>query len=442
VSPAGLGIRYAAAARFAPPRLLVEHGPAGRFGPACPQAPRPDGATVPAAAWDLRAGVREDCLSLNVWSPRADARDLPVLFWIHGGSFLTGAGSQAWYDGAALAAAADAVVVTINYRLGLLGWVIEPNLGLRDVLAALAWVRGHIAAYGGDPARVTVAGHSAGAKAAIALLGSPLATPLFSQVLSLSGAFHADLAPRGAELRGYALEALGDAWDERHVVDVDTLVAAGARVVERANRWRWPASTLGPEIDGMWLREHPLDAVRAGALAGKRALVLSATTETRPQPVGPLDATAVARHLDLAPEVASALVDAYGPDAFDAIEADFHYGRDSTRLAVAGAAHGGTVFRGLADWPSPDPALGSAHGVEVALLFGSLDLPGMDRFTGSGPDAHAASARLQGQVAAFLHGDAPWPAYDGPDGPVHRIGSGVTVADEPSRWAVWDSLNI
>src|SRR5258705_5890621 len=115
----------------------------------------------------------EDCLYLNVYTPAADAGRRPVLVWIHGGAFVLGAGSQLIYDGHALARRADVVVVTINYRLGALGFLeLEPrfgaefgdagNLGLRDQIAALAWVRANVERFGGDPNHVTIFGESAG----------------------------------------------------------------------------------------------------------------------------------------------------------------------------------------------------------------------------------------------------------------------------------------
>ena len=119
----------------------------------------------------------EDCLSLNIWVPTGErpARPLPVVVWLHGGAFVAGAGSQAWYDGARLAAGLGVVVVTVNYRLGVLGFLhlageVPANLGLLDQVAALRWVRANIAAFGGDPARVTVAGQSAGAHSILAML--------------------------------------------------------------------------------------------------------------------------------------------------------------------------------------------------------------------------------------------------------------------------------
>src|SRR5690606_29201906 len=141
---------------------------ATRFGPACHQPPsRPGSIYAPAEAMPMS----EDCLSLNVWKP-ADARHAPVFVWIHGGSLTGGSGREPMYDGSALAAR-GLVVVTINYRLGVLGYLAHPqlseespdhvsgNYGLLDQVEALRWVKRNIAAFGGDPGNVTIAGESA-----------------------------------------------------------------------------------------------------------------------------------------------------------------------------------------------------------------------------------------------------------------------------------------
>ena len=141
----------------------------------------------------------DDCLYLNVWTPGADRGRRPVLVWIHGGAFILGSGSQMLYDGATLTRRGDVVVVTINYRLGALGFLrlrdrfgdrlpATGNEGLLDQVAALEWVRDEIAAFGGDPANVTIFGESAGAMSCATLLGVPRARGLFHRAILQSGA--------------------------------------------------------------------------------------------------------------------------------------------------------------------------------------------------------------------------------------------------------------
>merc|ERR1719420_1449885 len=136
------------------------------------------------------AGMSEDCLGLNVYTPALD-ENLPVMVWIHGGNLAEGAGSS--YPGEVLANAGNVIVVTINYRLGFLGYIAHPdlngtNFGLLDQVKALEWVRENIASFGGDPSNVTIFGESAGGTSVLALMASPLSEGLFQRVISESGA--------------------------------------------------------------------------------------------------------------------------------------------------------------------------------------------------------------------------------------------------------------
>ena len=146
------------------------------------------------------AGVSEDCLYLNVWTPALEAgTPVPVMVWIHGGGFVVGSGAEPRYDGTNLAEE-SIVVVTLNHRLNALGFLAHPeltaespvhasgNYGLLDLVAALAWVKRNIAAFGGDPGQVTIAGKSAGSEAVSALMASPLARGLFHRAIGESGA--------------------------------------------------------------------------------------------------------------------------------------------------------------------------------------------------------------------------------------------------------------
>ena len=167
---------------------------ADQFGPRCMQTSRL-GAIDP-----LNPHMSEDCLYLNVWTPANTANDkLPVMVWIYGGSFNVGAGSEPWYNGANLAKN-GVIVVTLNYRVDVFGFLAHPDLttesehhasgnyGLQDQLAALAWVKRNIAAFGGDPDRVTVFGESAGSLSVSALMASPLGRGLFARAIGESGA--------------------------------------------------------------------------------------------------------------------------------------------------------------------------------------------------------------------------------------------------------------
>ena len=193
------GIPYAAPpvgpARWRPPAPMAPWSgvrDALDFGPACTQPGYRPG-SIYKTDFNLQS---EDCLTLNIWAPE-DARGAPVFVWIHGGSLVRGASSEAMYDGAKLAEL-GLVVVSINYRLGIFGYLAHPqlsaespdgisgNYGLLDQIAALRWVRRNIAAFGGDPANVTLAGQSAGALSVLYLMASPLARGLFARAIAQS----------------------------------------------------------------------------------------------------------------------------------------------------------------------------------------------------------------------------------------------------------------
>ncbi|MGH7087775.1 MAG: carboxylesterase family protein, partial [Stellaceae bacterium] len=189
------GIPYAAppvgGLRFAPPEPAPRLGDlrdATSYGPIAPQLP----SRLNRIMGDFDLPQSEDCLTLNIWTPSAGGAPLPVLFWLHGGAYTSGAGSIGWYSGQAFAASGRAVVVTVNYRLGPLGFLYLPglsggNLGLLDQIAALKWVKANIARFGGDPGAITVAGQSAGARSAAHFMADPETASLFRRAILQSG---------------------------------------------------------------------------------------------------------------------------------------------------------------------------------------------------------------------------------------------------------------
>jgi len=200
-----------------PPQPWTEVREVSAFGAVAPQLSvglesrfnvRPGAAQLPAQS--------EDCLFLNVWAPAAPG-NYPVMVWVHGGSFVTGSGSMPLYDGARFAAQGEVVVVTLNYRLGALGFLhladlgpgFDNNLGLLDQVAALRWVQQNIAAFGGDPGRVTIFGESAGAMSIAALLGMPAAEGLFQAAILQSGAVRAQPPERAKAVVQGMLRELG-----------------------------------------------------------------------------------------------------------------------------------------------------------------------------------------------------------------------------------------
>ncbi|MCU0727651.1 MAG: carboxylesterase family protein [Planctomycetes bacterium] len=281
-----LGIPYAAPPvgdlRWRPPRAVVPWEgvrDCNAFGPSCPQ---------PSGFVRDRRGVGptgEDCLTLNVWSAAAPRERRPVMVWIHGGGFTTGSGSLSYYDGAPLARR-GVVLVTINYRLGPFGFFAHPalsaeserkvsgNYGLLDQIAALDWVRRNIAAFGGDPGRVTIFGESAGAASVAALMVSPLAKGLFHRAIAQSGGVSGiDRKLRetwrgrlSLESRGGALSAqLGcekaeDPAAALRAVSAEALLAASRAEPATID----PERRYGPVVDGYVLPDDPVKLWREG----------------------------------------------------------------------------------------------------------------------------------------------------------------------------------
>jgi para-nitrobenzyl esterase len=276
------GIRYAAApvgelrwrAPEAPQRWS-EPADASRVGPVCPQP------TDPRIPMDLGAPQGDDCLTLNVWvsSDTEAGAGKPVMVWIHGGAYVIGGASQPLYHGRALARGGEAVIVTVNYRLGPFGFLdlsslgsgrvrFDSNVGLRDVLFALRWVRDNIAAFGGDPDRVTVFGESAGAGVITTLLASPAAAGLFSGAIAQSSpATSIYDTGRGRRVAERFLGHLGVAAedvDRLPDVPVNAILTAAKHVFDEV-----PVDTPGtlafaPIMDGELVPDYPVKLARAG----------------------------------------------------------------------------------------------------------------------------------------------------------------------------------
>jgi para-nitrobenzyl esterase len=240
---------------------------ADHFGASCLQTVTPSGFGPWKHEYVVQDTVSEDCLFLNVWTPAQAGAHHPVLVWIHGGGFTSGSGSLPIYNGAALASQ-GVVVVTINYRVGIWGFLAHPdlsreaggsppsNFGLQDMLAAIHWVHSNIAAFGGDPERVTIAGQSAGSIAVHDLLVSPLAKGLFAQAISESGM--PTMTP--ARSLGEA-QAAGEAF--AHFVDapdIKTLRGMSAAKIQAAA----PKNGIGPVVDGVLLPDEPTELISKG----------------------------------------------------------------------------------------------------------------------------------------------------------------------------------
>ena len=432
---------------------------ASSFGPIAPQRVAEAGLTTPAdpSAEDVQS---EDCLTLNVWTPEvpedpAPSTGRPVMVWIHGGGFTSGSGSVFLYRGGQFARQGDVVVVTINYRLGALGFLGHPDLadpdgfvgnwGLHDQVAALRWVRDHIAQFGGDPGRVTLFGESAGGFSVAALMAVPAAAGLFRRAVVQSGGAHVHTA---AEARGAAdrlAATLGLSSCTRSAlgpVPAAELVAATDEMGKRAPDPGALAVSFLPAVDGAFLPQHPLRAVEQGAAAGVDLLIgtnrdeLTLFSLGRPELMALDEARALSWVANAAPDVpATELLSGYeeartvrgepiDPHALTvAIGTDAVFRWPSLQLAAAQQAHGAPTFVYLFEWESPafGGILGSSHALELPFVFGVVHVPAIQLFTGSGVEVETLSTQMQQAWVAFAHsGD---PAHAALEGRLAGLGS-------------------
>jgi para-nitrobenzyl esterase len=360
------GIPYATAARFAPP---VAHPDwtaprdALAWAPACPQLPLPELDDVLGSFAHL--AVDEDCLRVSVTMPgdvRAD-EGLPVMVWIHGGSYVSGAGDVPIMDPAPLVAEQRVVVVTVTYRLGLLGYLGDggdrpANLGLLDQLEALRWVARNIRAFGGDPDQVTAFGQSAGGDAVAHLMAVPEAAGLFRRAIVQS-------APLGIS-RGRRRMNAAMARASRGLTAVMPVEEVLARQPE-VERAAAPYGLLGAMPFGTQYGHAPLPPESRLATAWDRAapgvdvLIGNTAEEARLFLPGIPWLACVTRVPVVGPLVRRAAV-----AAVTAIV----YGRPARRFARRHARAGGTAHRYVIRWSAPGSPFGAAHTVDLPLLFG------------------------------------------------------------------------
>ncbi|MBT2225177.1 carboxylesterase/lipase family protein [Nonomuraea sp. NEAU-A123] len=384
-----LGIPYGSAERFAAPRPVTRWNgvrEALRPGPASPQ-PAPRLARVVGPASDLRQG--EDCLSLNVWTPGGSG--LPVLVWLHGGGFTSGSGADAWYDGALLAERGRMVVVTVNYRLGALGYLyLAPefapaNLGLLDQIAALDWVGENIAAFGGDPDRVTLAGQSAGALSAVALLHHPAGRGLFRQVIlqSTPAGVRPYSTGEAAGIGEIFLDTLGlrpDDAEPLRTLPLPDLLAAQAETARRTAR----PQAVTP----------PFQLVASGGVPAD-------LTAGVPQDVPMLIGTTRDEGWAFFPGTSGELTERLFRDG---------------SLHIAEQARQAHVYQ--FDWCPPDSPFGACHCIELPFVFGGLNAwRASPMLAGAEPaDLRRLVAQVQPAWASFVHtgspGWAPFPCLE------------------------------
>lgn len=448
------GVPFAAAGRFTParpPTPWTRPRDAHHVGPVAPQL-GPQGQVL----------GNEDCLTLNIWAPPGVDVPMPVLFWIHGGAFVTGSGAD--YDGGYLAATGPAVVVTVNYRLGPLGFLHLQHLGgvfessgnpaLTDLMSALRWVSTNIEGFGGDPGQVTLMGQSAGAALVCSLLGVPAVRGLYRRAFAFSTTGGRNAVPdEAAEVTDRLLHTLGlDARSAARLLDVPVgaLLAAGRAVEAGELPWQ-------PVVDGVLLPSQPVDAVQSGAVRDIPLWLGWCRDEMagfcRSDPLSPLVSAVESRVRRSVGEAGwEGLVSAYrsaardGEDPREALLADVMWRHPAVELAEAQADAGGPVWMSRFDHtPSlpPFPRLGPSHGADNACLWAHVpafvDRPLLGRPGGPMTDVDVEVTRdLHRSVLA----GPDWPRYERVRRETAVFGTPFTVVEDPDgdRRHLWDAV--
>lgn len=334
--------------------------------------------------------MSEDCLNLNVWTPTERAGPLPVMVWIHGGGYNNGSGTARLYDGASLARR-DVVLVTLNYRLGRLGFFDHPalaaerpagepagNYGLMDMIAALEWVRGNIAVFGGDPEQVTIFGESAGGVAVTQLMVSPKARGLFSKAIVQSGLGRQQGVVL-AEAEGESLRSTrvrGAEWARDAGVEP---TAAALRAVAADRLMRPAPSIYGGDLvinDGIIIQHDIVTAFEAGEEAPVPLII--GTNSAEFWWIKPGDDTPYARFDDgLTPDQIAALMQGYGgQEDYDAhVISDVIFNEPARHLARMHARNGHPTYLYRFDVVSEgnnEPHEGATHASERPYVFDTL----------------------------------------------------------------------
>jgi len=428
------GIRYGRAARFrAPVPVRKAEQQAGGFGPVCPQR------------GERYRPQSEDCLFLNVWTPDPGAADRkPVMVYFHGGAYSTGSVTDPINDGTRLAARGDVVVVTVNHRLGALGYLylarLDPrfpdsgNAGQLDLILALRWIRRNIAAFGGDPGNVTVFGQSGGGAKIATLMAMPEAKGLFHKAITMSGQQVTASGPLNATRRAEAfLAQLGPGVDPA-TAPVGPLIAA----LSATDPILGGGVYMGPVLDMVHLMRHPFWPDAAPQSLGVPMMLGNAVMETRAfyapdsRPLAGLDFGNLAARIapemriDIHPEWVVAQFRARYPDAapielFHRIVTAARSWRGQVEEAEARAKAGAPAFVYQLDFEA------AKHTDDIGLSFGTIPDPT--------PAQQAMSDVVMDAFVRFARtGDPGWPAYDLAKRQTMIFDRRSRVVSDPRRW--------
>ncbi|WP_085523712.1 carboxylesterase/lipase family protein [Tuberibacillus sp. Marseille-P3662] len=448
-----------------PPEAWEGIWEATEFGPAAPQTSR----QIMAFLGDDPEHTSEDCLYLNVWSPGADNKKRPVMVWIHGGSFTNGSGSGDGYDGISFASLGDVVVVTINYRLGILGFLhlddvdgekyaSSGNCGLLDQVAALKWIQDNIEAFGGDPNRVTIFGESAGAMSIGVLMAMPSAQGLFNQAILQSGAASNVLtrttATQMANIVLNAVEVASDDLAKLEQMPVDQLLEAASDL---------PALGLGPVIDGVTLPESPEEALSSGIAKDIPSMIGTNLDEFRlftffDSSWKTLSEEELTLRFEkvfgaLWPKLSDHFIEnnheTLSQSLFDRLMTFKMFTFPAIQLAETQVKQGATVWMYRFDWQSPvfNGELKAFHASELPFVWHNINKPKAGNITGESSTRYEMANQMHQAWISFAHSGNPntqeipvWPGYDTNDRSTMLFNVESRIEKDPNREerVVWE----
>jgi para-nitrobenzyl esterase len=423
----------------------------------------------------------EDCLTLNVWTPGlGDGAKRPVMVWLHGGAFGYGSGNRAVTDGANLARRGDVVVVSVNHRLNLFGflhladiggsaWARSGNAGMLDLVMALHWVRDNIPAFGGDPGNVTIFGESGGGGKVSVLLAVPAARGLFHRAIIQSGAaIRVSTRERAAALSEAVLKELGVARNDcerLQTLPADQILAAIAPASRAVGRSRWPLLDrydFGPVVDGNDLPQHPVEP-GAPAIADDIPLMIGGTREESALFLADDDAVwnGTLTEAELRERLAAvaggeidALIAAYraalpqaspGDRLIAALTGSNFWIRTVLLAERYVARRRAPIYMYSLDWQSPAHGgrVKAHHAMDLPFVFDTVDVADT---TAGAPGASDLAARLSATWIAFARNGSAnnptiptWPAYTTADRATMILNNKCRVTHDPDRDArlIW-----
>jgi para-nitrobenzyl esterase len=434
------GIPYAAPPigdlRFRPPEPFANWRgtrDATEFGPIAPQAP----SRLSRVMGDFDLPQSEDCLTLNIWASALAGPPAPVLFWLHGGAFTSGAGSLPWYWGREFARNGRIVVVTVTYRLGPLGFLYLPgicdgNLGLMDQIAALRWVKANIARFGGDADAITVAGQSAGARSTAHLMADDATARLFRRAIVQSGPL--DMPPlspdEAAETGRRYVDLLGVPASDLKDLPAAKLIEAAGQLAQRTKRFADSRAPFNAVDDGAVVRGDPLAAIERGAGDGIEVLIGTTRDESAAHlvfdaEIHDADETKLRQRFETAfgkdaeqylAEIRRLRPTGTSYAALVQLVTDTTFLRGSVAFAEARARQGRPAYLYRFDWQSPMRLLGACHCIELPFVFDNFaDWTDAPMLAGADPAETAALAKAMHRawIAFIKTGD---PNHDGMPG--------------------------